>query len=179
MGPDKEEWQDLEQFDYVDTEYLERVRARYCPLIGSFLIDFSLLEHALDLAIAEFIFNDSDELGFIITERLSVGNKIELFYKMYARMASCVDTRHQIALKGIKEQLVSLNEFRNSVVHACWGSLSKYGLVRTRTVVDSQDGHVKFKRVRISPKTIRSKDAETERLVEELEAWCGQIGEAT
>jgi len=178
MGADTEQWQDPDQFDYVDTEYLERVRERYCPLIGSFLIDFSLLEHALDLAIAEFIFDDSDELGFVVTERLSVGNKIELFYKMYARMASCVDTSHRSALKGIKKQLVLLNEFRNSVVHACWGSLSKYGLVRTRTVVDTQDGHVKFKRVRISPRTIRSKDAEAERLVEKLEACCERIREA-
>ena len=43
----------LEQYDYLDNKYLQEIKTKYSRLIGSFLIQFSELEHELNVVIAE------------------------------------------------------------------------------------------------------------------------------
>jgi len=39
----------LEQYDHVLGEYIDKVKSKYAPRIGLFLIRFSSLEHTLDI----------------------------------------------------------------------------------------------------------------------------------
>lgn len=151
-------YEELEQYDYPDGEYLEKVVDKYSPLIGSFLVNFSILEQELNLAIAESISDRCHETGFVIIEKLTTSNKIELFYKMYVRLESLLDKKNKKMLDKIREQLEALNLFRNNIVHANWQSLTKDGFVRTKIVVDNQEGYVKFKEGRNITKNSPSKN---------------------
>jgi hypothetical protein len=110
-------------------------------------------------------------MGFVIIEKLTTSNKIELFYKMYVRLESLKDKKNKDILNQITKQLESLNIFRNNIVHANWQSLTKDGFVRTKIVVDNQEGYVKFKKVEITPKIIRQKIKEIEKLVDQLDKY--------
>ena len=55
MTHQENNFDELEQYDYSDGEYLEKVVDRYSPLIGLFLVNFSILEQELNLAVADFI----------------------------------------------------------------------------------------------------------------------------
>lgn len=171
MTHQENNFDELEQYDYSDGEYLEKVVDRYSPLIGLFLVNFSILEQELNLAVADFIRDGSHEMGFVIIEKLTTSNKIELFYKMYVRLESFKDKKNKDMLNQITKQLESLNIFRNNIVHANWQSLTKDGFVRTKIVVDNQEGYVKFKKVEITPKIIRQKIKEIEKLVDQIDKY--------
>jgi hypothetical protein len=109
----EDEYEDLEQCDSFDSEYIEEVQDKFSPLLGLFLIRFSFLEHELNIAIAEFFYDDIYEPGYIITERLTTDNKIDLFYKLYFGLASFKGERSKKALNQIREKLKKLNTFRN------------------------------------------------------------------
>ena len=167
----KEDYDELEQYAYPDSEYLEKVADRYSSPIGLFLINFSILEHDLNIAIAEFLHDDAHETGFVILEKLTTGNKIDLFYKMYVRLESFKDKKNKEVLNKIREQLEVLNTFRNNIVHANWQSLTKTGFVWTKIVVDNQEGYVKFRKVQITPKIIRQKIREIEKLTDLMDNY--------
>ncbi len=162
------DFDDLEQYDYSGGEYLEHVVKKYSPLIGEFLVNFSILEQELNVAIADFISDRAHEPGYVIIEKLTTNNKIDLFYKLYVRLELFKDKKHKTLLDKVRKQLELLNLFRNSIVHANWQSLTKNGFVRTKIVVDNQDGNVRFKKVEITPKIIRRKIEEIDNLIEQI-----------
>lgn len=171
MTKKQDNYDELEQYDYSDGEYLEKVLSKYSPLIGLFLVNFSVLEQDLNIAIADFIHDNSNEAGFVIIEKLSMSNKIELFYKMYVRLESFKEKKNKEMLDKIRIQFETLNTFRNNIVHANWQSLKKDGFVRTKIVVDNQEGYVKFKKIEITPKIIRQKIKDIDKLVEQIEEY--------
>ena len=121
----KDNFEELEQYDFLDNDYLERVIDNYSYLIGKFLVRFSCLEHELNLAVADIIQSRTHETGYVVIEKLTIKNKIELFYKMYIRFESFKDKKSKQVLYQIREQLETVNNFRNSIVHANWSSLAK------------------------------------------------------
>ncbi|MCX5782117.1 MAG: hypothetical protein NT145_05385 [Elusimicrobia bacterium] len=165
------EYEELDQYDYLTDEYFDKVQDRYSISIGKFLINFSLLEHELNLAIAEILHQGSHESGYVVIEKLSTYDKIDLFYKMYARLESVSDKKHKCLLNNITEGLKSINTFRNTIIHANWQSLSKEGYVRSKIVVDSQEGYVKFKKVIVTPKIIRQKINEIRKLINKIDEY--------
>lgn len=171
MNTQSENYDELEQYAYPDSEYIEKAADKYSSPIGSFLINFSILEHELNIAIAEFIHDDAHETGFVILEKLTTSNKIDLFYKMYVRLESFKEKKNKDVLNKIREQLESLNTFRNNIVHANWQSLTKNGFVWTKIVVDNQEGYVKFRKVQITPKIIRQKIKEIDKLIDLIDNY--------
>lgn len=167
----QDDYDELEQYDYTDGEYLEKVIDKYTVLIGLFLVNFSILEQELNLALVDFISDSAHEKGFIVIEKLTTRNKIELFYKMYVRLESFKDKKSKEILDRIRKQFEALNSFRNNIVHANWQSLTKDGFVRTKIVVDNQEGYVKFKKVEITPKIIRQKIKEIEKLIDQIDEY--------
>lgn len=165
------DFDELDQYDYAGGEYLEKVVDKYSSLIGLFLINFSILEHDLNLAIADFINERGHEPGFVIIEKITTSNKIDLFYKLYVRLESFKDKKSKKILDKIREQLELLNSFRNNIVHANWQSLTEDGFVRTKIVVDNQEGYVKFKKVQITPKIIKEKIKEQDKLIEKIDEY--------
>lgn len=168
----KDEYETLNQIDCIDDEYIYKVSNKYSSLIGQFLIDFSYLEYELNVAIAEVVHSDFHETGYVIIEKLTFKNKIELFYKLYVRYESFNDKKNKAVLDLIRQQLKLINDFRNNVVHANWQTLSKDGFVRTKIVVDNEEGYVKFKKVLLTPEIIRKKTKEIEQLINKMYKYC-------
>ncbi len=171
MKSEIENYEELNQYAYTDSEYLEKVADKYSSPIGLFLINFSILEHELNLAIADYLHDDAHEIGFVVLEKLTTSNKIDLFYKMYIRLESFKNRGNREILKKIHEQLGLLNSFRNNIVHANWQSLNKEGFVWSRIVVDNQEGYVKFRKTQITPKIIKRKTREIKKMIDLLDSY--------
>jgi len=171
MDKNQKKYDKLDQYDFLDGEYLEKVADKYFPLVGEFLISFSILEQDLNIAIADFLHDGSHEAGFVIIEKLTTRNKIDLFYKMYVRLESFSNKKHKAILDKLRNQLDELNSFRNNIVHANWQSLTKDGYVRAKIVVDADEGFVKFKKVLMNPKIIRQRIKEINGLSEKIDEY--------
>lgn len=157
----------LEQYDYYDEEYLEKVIDKYSVLVGLFIIKFSSLEHEIDTFIADRLGDDYHETGYVIIENLSISNKINLFYKMYLRIESFKEEKNnKKVLENIKVRLVAINTFRNYIAHANWGSLTKDGFVRVKITVDSQEGCIKLKNFQITLKILKDNLKEIDKLLD-------------
>lgn len=143
-----------EQFDYVFGDYIEKVKGKYAPRIGLFLIRFSSLEHALDIYLAEQLSDRSHEFGYIVIEGMRLNGKIELFRKLVRGFVKHTRPKQASKLQTIVNRLHDARIFRNYVAHANWNTLDNTGYVRTR--IDESDGEVIFKRVRITPKVINA-----------------------
>jgi hypothetical protein len=159
------DYKELEQYDYYDEDYLEKVIEKYSFLVGLFIIRFSSLEHEIDTFIADRFGDDYHETGYVIIENLSISNKIDLFYKMYLRIESLKEKNNRKTLENIKNRLIAMNTFRNFIAHANWGSLTKDGFVRVKIMVDNQEGYVKLKNIQITTKILRDNLKEIDKLL--------------
>ena len=144
----------LEQYDFAIGEYIETVKAKYAPGIGLFLIRFSSLEHTLGVALADFLFDRSHDVGYMVIEGNSLNNKIELFRKVFHMQTKHMHPKRVSKLATLVKRLHEVRVFRNYLVHANWITLENSGYVRTR--IDEKDGEVIFRKVRITPKVINS-----------------------
>lgn len=161
----------MDQYDYVDEDYFYEAIDEYSPLIGSFLMNFSLLERELNIAIAEFINDGTHEIGYVVVGQLSMERKIEIFYKFYLQMETSVDGKNKVRLEKIKRSLLELNSFRNQIAHADWGTLNKKHGVRIKIQTDNETGLVKFKLANILPKDIEGKIESIDETIEELDSY--------
>ena len=157
MRRDKEpehQVEDLNQYDYFNAAEARAVVKKYAHSIGVFLINFSELEHILNLAIAEILGNGrSHDVGYVVIESLSTQNKIELFHKTYTRLAGSLQ-KSKNKVNSVAKKLKGLNKFRSSLVHANWLSVDSVGFVRTKLIVGADDGYVRFRKTRITPPMI-------------------------
>lgn len=154
----------LEQYDFIDDQDIDKIIKKYSELIGKFLILFSCLEHELNLAIAEFINERTHQMGYLMIERMAISDKIDLFNKMFLGLESATGKRNKKILDRIKQSMSSINAFRNQIAHANWLTMSITGYVRTKIIVDNKEGHIKFKKILITPKLIRDKIKEIKKL---------------
>ena len=164
----------LEQLDYFEDDYIDKVFDKYSKFVGQFLIEFSRLEHEFNLVIADFFGDDYHETGYIVIKRLMFSNKIELFHDLYLRPISYSkdNKKKQEKLLNIKKRLESINDFRNCVAHANWSSLNKNGFVRTKIITDYKvDGAVKFRRTKITIKIIKKNIVEINKLINNIEGF--------
>ena len=169
----KEDFERMEQYDlFINRGYFELAEKRYSKLIGVFLIRFSELENSLNIAISEMINSRGNELGYIIIERLTLNNKIELWYKLTSFLINHVPEYkgHKKQLKNLKDKIESLNNFRNIIVHANWLSINKKNFVRSKIITDNEEGYIKFKKVKVNSEIIKSKIKEVGILIKRLEA---------
>ena len=162
----------LEQYDFVDDEYLEKVKGKYASIIGLFLMRFSGLEHSLNLAIAEIINSRAHDPGYAVVERLTIDNKIELFYKMYLHLVSNTNKKKLLLLKSLRDKLKASNKFRNVLVHANWLSLKKDGYVRSKITTDNEEGYIKFQISKVTTNIIKMETKNLISLVDSLDDFC-------
>ena len=151
----------LEQYDHVLGEYVDKVKSKYAPRIGLFLIRFSSLEHTLDICIADRLLDRSHQFGYIVVGGMPLNGKIELFRKLFHAFVRGTKPKHSASLRVLVTRLHAVRVFRNYLAHANWNTLERTGYVRTK--IDESDGEVIFKKVRITPKVI---SAWTRRVVE-------------
>jgi len=158
----------LEQYDYIDDDFFDKAVKKYSEALGKFFMEFSDLEHELNITIADIICEHSHDLGYQIMERMSMRNKIDLFYRLFAFRESHFESKEKSKLRDIKVSLIDLNNFRNLLAHANWKTIQKDGSVRTRFISDKNSGCVEFKKIIIKPKDIRANIKEIYKLTSKL-----------
>ena len=104
-------------------------------------------------------------------ERLTIQNKIDLFYNLNLLHENYKEDSQKETLKKIRQQCISINSFRNCIAHANWQSLAETGHVRTKIKIDCEEGFVKFKRVLITPEIIEQKLKELDDLIELVDCY--------
>lgn len=164
----EEKSESLDQYDGW-YEFLDGKEDRYAPLLGYFLIHFSVLEHSLNLALAEILHSRTHEIGYVVVEKLSLFDKIDLFRKLYLGIVSPQSKKGKDALLAICKRLEKINTFRNMIAHANWSTIDAQGFVRTRIKVDPSEGHVIFRNVRITRAIISTQTQEVKKLADDLD----------
>ncbi|MCX6733033.1 MAG: hypothetical protein NTV98_05855, partial [Candidatus Roizmanbacteria bacterium] len=159
----------------LDDEDLEKVANKFSEAVGYFLIHFSTLEHELNIAIAELMSNGSHEQGYLIIERLTFSHKIDLFYKISLRYVSYKKGKFPELLKELQKRLIAINSFRNIIVHANWQSMTKDGFIRSKIIVDDEEGYIKFKRTQLTKKVLTDQIKEIYKLTNELYSFYDEV----
>lgn len=155
--PLEQKKEDLDQYDYIDSEYLDSVEEEYTDLIGQFLIGFSHVEHSLNVALAELIGNSgSHYIGYVVIEELLMGRKIDLFRRLYLSLTHFQSEEGKTALTALHTRLVETNAFRNVIAHANWPTLDAESFVRTKIQTKNDDGLVEFRKVKVTPEIIET-----------------------
>lgn len=165
----------LEQYDFVNSDYIEKAEDHYAPSIGLFLIRFSELEHTLDTAIANHIADNAHEMGYLVIEGLGLHNKIELLRKLFHLHTKYLQPKRLARLKRLVKKLHELRVFRNYIAHANWSTLDKSGYVRTK--IDEKDGEIILKKVRITPSKIEGWIGRIESLSEDLDEFADTMSD--
>lgn len=166
---DAKNYDELEQYYYVNSEYIEQKEKKYSSLIGKFVINFSRLENEINLAIADIMFDDDHSLGFSVITELTFSRKINFFYHNFILQEQFKHNNKIKFLNTLKNNLVEVNSFRNSVIHANWESLTKEGFVHTKILLDS--GFVKFKKVKLTPQIIRQNIKKIDKLLHLIDKY--------
>jgi len=78
-------------------------------------------------------------------------------------------------LKALRARLKEASTFRNVVVHANWFSLTKESYVRSKIVVNGDEGHVQFRKVKLTPADIRRHISKMDQLERDLDEFSSQI----
>jgi len=159
----------LEQYDSASGDYIGKVVRRYEARIGRFLIQFSQLEHNLDIAIAERLSDRSHDLGYLVLEGQSLNGKIQLFRRLMHSHTKWLRPSQMTKFESVMKRLDEARIFRNYVVHANWRTLDRSGYVRTR--VAEKEGEVVFKKVRVTPSVLDAWYRRIERLDESLQEF--------
>lgn len=96
------------------------------PLIGFIVHDFNRLDESLNTVIWQRISDRSDEIGALITYKMSFSAKVDLFYRMVKSMEFGCDFEIPIISK-LTENLKRCATLRNAVVHAEWYNMNEDG----------------------------------------------------
>jgi len=133
----------------------------YAQSIGSFLMWFGTLEHALDIRIADQIQEHYHEMGYLIIKDMKIIDKINFFYNiLFMKIHYCENGKKKkkimSQLLSIKKKLIVLNTLRNKIAHAKWYSLDKEGYVRTNIKRRKNDGSIVLEKHKITPLMMKS-----------------------
>ncbi len=159
----------LEQYDYIDDEFIGETSPDYIEAIGLFVLEFSALEHEINLRIADQINDRAHFQGYQVIELLSSKDKIDLFSRWVGAYMVMGNSKKKTRFNRLVQKLRELNAFRNKVLHANWMSAAKDGTVRTRIVINEGEGAVRFERTKITPTLINKKSEECSRARDELD----------
>lgn len=166
----------LEQYDLVCDDYIDKVASKYAPKIGKIFIQFSDLEHTLDITIIERLFDRSHDLGYLVIEGSSLNNKIELFRKLFSQYIKQIKPNRTKKFLNMVKRLHEARLFRNHIAHANWRTLDNSGYVRTK--VSEKAEEIIFKKVRITPSALDAWLRRIERLNELLYEFTTEIEQA-
>jgi hypothetical protein len=155
------------------------------PVVGSFELrqrtSFALealgadlvqiLEHTLDVEIANLISDRSHDDGYTIIKDLELFAKIELFYNLaFPRVSYAYKRKQQKTnnLNSIRKKIENITVLRNKIAHAKWYTLDKEGYVRVDMKTSKEDGVIKFRKFKMTPALIRKGIRDIEALDEKL-----------
>lgn len=161
-------------------ETIENHHAKYASSIGSFIISFSELEHAVDNEVATAISASAHEPGYRIIKYLTFRDKANFFNDHYFAFIKFLESeatklRLLTELRMIFNKLCELSEFRNKVAHADWLSLDTSGFVRTRIVENRDDIGMQLEKVKMTPGVLVKFRKQNESLSHRLDSFRDRV----
>ncbi|MBI2414601.1 hypothetical protein HYV31_02000 [candidate division WWE3 bacterium] len=162
--------ENLEQYDYYDSDYIEKRRRLIAPLIGNFFISFSQFEHDLNTSLAELIGDGSHDIGYVLIRNMEMVEKITIFSDLLYQYMSAMESKNKDLLKKIKQAMIELVEFRNKVAHANWNTLEKGDYVRVKIKPSKESGFITFTKEILSPKIIKT-------FIKKIDSTCNDLYE--
>jgi hypothetical protein len=157
----------LDQYDFVDTDYMDQNSVLFAKPIGEFLISFSYLEHALDRLISEIINDRTDSIGYLITAEMKMANKIDLLQR-FVKLEKYHGLKRPRRINPVISKLKMVNTFRNRIAHANWSSMRADGMTRIKTKVDKDNG-VFFENFNLSKEEIKRAQSELDSLIQQID----------
>lgn len=86
--------------------------------IGRIAITFCQLEDEIELGVAGELHGDCDELGYMVTCKMSCQQKVELYERLVShRLLYCEETVRLKQFEAFIKEIKEIQEFRNDVVH--------------------------------------------------------------
>lgn len=163
-------YEKLDQYDNNPEEEISlKRRIDYAFYIWEFLINFSSLEHEIDIALADRISHGSHELWYHVTKILEVSDKINLLHDLMFQYLCYCDSKEKIwLLDKLIERLKSVTVLRNKVAHWKWNTLDCNGYLRVDVKVSKEDGWIIFRKFKITLPILRKGIKEIEKLIEEI-----------
>jgi hypothetical protein len=157
----------LDQYDFVDTDFMDENSCKFESLIGEYLISFSYLEHSLDELISDLINDGTHQIGFLITAEMNMASKIDLL-KRFVSLEKHVGMKRPRRIHPLLGLLKEANKFRNQLAHANWSSMREDGKTRTKVKVNAESG-VYFQNVDLSAITISQETIKLEQLLSDID----------
>jgi hypothetical protein len=142
----------LDQYDFLDTDFMDEHSDKFSKIIGEYIIDFSYLEHSLDKLISEMMDDRSDAVGFIIMSEMGMSNKIDLLEK-FIKLEKYHGLKRPKHIAPLIRELRAVNTFRNRLAHANWSSMRQDGMTRIKTRIDKNNG-IYFENFKLDTATI-------------------------
>lgn len=178
-SPLEVKYEELEQYDYSsDDDVMFRKQDQYSSCIGLFLIWFSNLEHSLDIELANLINDRSHDEGYVVIKDLEMFEKIELFYNLAFPRVHFSNKRKSQKMKSlilIYKKLDDLTILRNRIAHGKWNTLDKEGFIRVDAKTNKENGLIKFRKYKITPKIMRKGVTEIKALVDNLSLFVERL----
>lgn len=166
----------LDQYDYSDTDFMDENYEKYAEFVGKYMIRFSYLEHHLNNIIAEVINERSHSLGYLITARMKMADKIDMIER-YLKLAESDGYKTLERLGPLLPKIKALNKLRNQIAHANWATMQDNELVRIRTKVDEKDG-VWFENIKLGYQDICRQTHAVDEMIVHLEfIWSDEAPE--
>lgn len=156
----------LDQFDLIDNDFMLNNAGLYGPLVGEYVISFSYFEYGINVLVADLINERSHEMGYLITAKMSMYDKIDLLARLGATGKFHGVPRLKKVLPLIPK-LRAANTFRNRIAHALWITMKPSGVVRVKTKVDGRNG-VFFQNVNLSARVIKAEVTKLKKLTEQV-----------
>ncbi len=163
-------YEELDQYDGGwNEDILLNKKIDYAFYIWKFLIDFSDLEHEIDIALAEQISNRGHDLWYLITKDVEIFDKTNLLYNLLFQYLSCFKKNKKIKkLDDLIKRFQNLIVFRNKIAHWKWNTLDKDGFIRVDVRTSKESGFIVFRKFKITLPILRKSIKEIEKLTEEL-----------
>ncbi len=173
----EQEIEKLEQYDYIDDEYMSVKEDDYAYHIWLFFIRFSWLEHEINISLSDLIQDWSHEIGYSIIEWLFIGKKLDLYNRLAKKYISIIwkeQEKNLVKLKDIIKDIKDLYEFRNTLAHSYWLSMKKWGWVRVSFSSDKY-GVINVKSEKILPRNIKAKITQIKKTIEKFSLFNDKI----
>lgn len=160
--------EELEQHDFYDDDYIDEQEDVLAPIIGSFLINFSRLEHEVNISLSDTISHSSHHVGYIIVKDLDFSEKVSILKDLITLHLSATGSKNLKRFGVLHKRLVECMEFRNKIAHANWNTLDEEGFVRVKISAGKNSGFVTLKKERLTPDVIKEGIERMSNLEDEL-----------
>ncbi len=170
ISPLEIKYEKLDQYDSNwNEELLLKKKTDYAFYIWTFLIDFSYLEHEIDIALAELINEKNHNFWYVITKDLETFDKISLFYNSVFPYISFTENKKKIEmLDSLIKKLQDITIFRNKIAHWKWNTLDKDGYIRVDAKTSKENGLIVFRKYKITLPILRKSIKDMQKLTEEV-----------